>query len=442
MPAVDNYTVGSGLPIFGGKTKSVIPPAFAPSPGQLKSIHLNSLSAINPCPSNSCWFSGNNRINGPWTNWCGAEFAPDFSTYGAMLYWGGGHMGSNDTAFSVFDLTTQKWLRLGSVPAADATTGITNDTSFYDKIDQTWCDYVDPEHSDKGPIPPASHTYSIPAYVSSKLGGGAKGSWVLPFQVWGPYTRSTDGQVLGGGFKPHAFDLASEVWTRFTPSPYEAVDKANTPSGASFVDTKRGVLWSLPFSNGRDNIKIDLNTGVRTIVSTNSDYVYGPGYNSVIRYVESADLAVAMWSDAGTNHLVGVNLYSTSSGSLVNLGQIKLSNAAPAAGDGFGFDWCPDTGKFYILSQSRSNVLNVLTPPPMGQWTTGNWVWSTETMSGETPVTIESVSPGGQGSLVLSHWTYNPSLKCFMWAQGTASTTSPDGVTRDGAFQLYRPLGT
>jgi hypothetical protein len=182
--------------------------------------------------------------------------------------------------------------------------------------------------------------------------------------------------------------------------------------------------------------KIDLTQPSKTIVPVTS--FWAPGYYFSPCYVAAKDMLITAWCDYGTTR-VKMNGYDLASGTPVEFA-ITQGSAVDVIRDVLSLEWCPDTGKFYGYEGYGSNKLYVLTPP--ADWKSGTWTWGTETMGGETPVDINVMFPGGTGGQPLTKWRYNPALKCFMWSQGTTVRTSPDGVARAGAFQLYRPLGT
>jgi hypothetical protein len=211
--------------------------------------------------------------------------------------------------------------------------------------------------------------------------------------------------------------------------------------GCSFVDSSRGIVWATVDSDVAKHGRIDLNVtaGSRTLTQDNT--FYSAGWNNTARYIESKDMLIAMWCDFGTT-AVKIKRYSLATGTPVELSTLTQSAIKNVSSPGFGFDWCPDTGKFYLYEGRGSTTLHVLTPP--SDWTSSaTWTWSTETMGGETPAAMTEIyGVGGGGDGVYSKWIYHTTLKCFMWSQGKVQRMSPDGVTRDGAFQLYRPIGT
>jgi hypothetical protein len=394
-----------------------------PQPGILKSIHANNIVDTNICPGNTCWFSRQDGQNGPWKNWCGGVFAAGYSTHGAMLYQGGGHFGGDGTQITGFDLTTRQWFSLGTNPPTD----------YLDQLDLNWCDFP----WNGGHIVPATHTYSNPFYVAPQYAGNTRGKWVLPYNVYGPDVRGANGNL-----QPHAVDLDTGVQERFTTN--HMTPAGMDGFGSSVVDTNRGIAWCMNGSYGLNNAKIDLTQTTKTLVAEST--FYASGWNHCARYVPSTDFIVAMYCAYQQNALL-MNIFDVSSGTPVGVAfTTPPGTPTMVHGSGFGFDWCPDTGKFYVYEGFGTTTLYVLTPPALrANWTNGSlWTWSTETMGGETPTAMTELFTSGGGDSVFSKWMYNPhpDVKCFMWSQGTVARTSPDGVSRPGAFQLYRPLGT
>lgn len=408
-PVGDSYAVASGGVIAAGRN---FLPSWIPAPGQLKSVHLNSLSSINPCPGDACWYSGSAKQNGPWVNWTGAVFSPDYSPLGAMVYWGGGHGGYDGTEYSIFDLTTRSWSRVGAqIPEV-----FTPDSTWYDVL-------VDGSY-----VVQSLHTYNHPLYISPTNGGGSKGSWFLGYNVGGS----------GSNIQPHAVDLATGISTRFTTAP-SSVYLAAGPYGGAFIDTNRNVVWLMPGQDSNQNAKIDLNNSTKTLELVSS--FLNPGYYFNPVFVPEKDMMIAIWCGYGETNiqLAGFDL---SSGTPVRFAITQGSARTAEHGPGLGMDWCPHTGKFYAYEGFGDTSLHVLTPP--ANWKTGTWSWSSEAMTGELPADAGEYSGMSEwsGQQVFNKFRYNQKLRSFMWSQGTVSRQCTDGIARDGAFQLYRPIGT
>jgi hypothetical protein len=186
--------------------------------------------------------------------------------------------------------------------------------------------------------------------------------------------------------------------------------------------------------------KIDLSPKVRTIEEINGVYAATIYFVPVPVPEKDMMVACAIYEDGKRN--ISMTGYDLSSGNPSNFALKFATTQVVTLGAGIGMDWCPDTGKFYLYEGFGTNVLYVANPPADGDWKNGTWTWTTETMGGEQPANVLEVVPTAQGAHPFTKWKYNTKLRCFMWSQGTVVRNSPDGQSRAGAFQLYRPLGT
>ncbi|UQA55967.1 hypothetical protein [Polyangium aurulentum] len=399
---------GSG----GGPVDAPLP-EWVPQPGQIVNVNLNNLSDVSPCPEKGCWyFAGGQQA--PWRNWNGAAFASGFSTYGAMVFWGGGHGGGDDVSLYVFDFTSNKWSRVGpSNP----------ETDYNGLVDPTWQDYL----HEGSYIVPALHTYNYPTYVPpNKSGTGPKGSWLLPMLV-----RN------GPPVAPHAVDLETGVWTRFSSA--IGTFEAQGPYTGVLEDTKRGrIFWAGSDEPGVNWLDFE-ETHPRTIHREKIAWAWATGgYYPRHVYVPEVDMAVGFWTQYGQTKVLG-EVLDMSSGVPVLKAFIPWPDH-DVNGAGFGVDWCPITKKFYIYEGRGKNTVETLTPSSL-DFTTATWTWGTETFGGDAPAWSTEMTGGG-GDVAMSKWRYIPQLRSFAWSDGVAYSAPVDGVTRDGIMQLWRPSGT
>jgi hypothetical protein len=381
---------------------------------------MNSLSSVAAPPG---WYTESSGYNGPWTNWCGAIFAGDYSEHGAWVIWGGGHGGYSGTELYIFDLTTQLWSRL-------------NDPIPYDFLRDTSADWCDVLYGGQY-VPPPSHTYNIPVYISAAQGGGPKGSFCMPYNVYGGGPGEGAGTV---GYRPHACDLATGVWSRFGTNDVQVSGGSGSLNGC-FVDTNNNILWGMVMTEASSAYKLDLMLTPRVPVL--QGFVYSPSQYASYCFVPEKNMMVAAWIYEDGTGRIKLRTYDLTPGRPVG---VDVTLAAPVSsergGAGISIDYCPDTNKFYLYEGFGSNTLYVATPPASGDWINGTWSIGTETMGGEAAANVLTVASGALGAHPFSKWRYHRGLKCFMWSQGTVVRASPDGTSRDGAFQLYRPLGT
>jgi hypothetical protein len=428
--ASSSVTTSSSLAPGGGSPEYVdagvisvdrLPYAIPPS-GELKSIHLNSLSEV----EQRGWFSNQGGVNAMFRNWSGGVLATDYSPAGAIVFWGGGHNGYDGTAPYAFDLTTAKWVRVGDTPPTD----------FTGNLDPAWADYL----YNGSQIIPAAHTYGHVVHLPRRYGGGTRGSFMV-CNLIGPFSTSP------GGIVPHACNLETGVWSRQAASPVTGAPGTGT---SSVVDTKRGIVYISTNVNGTV-YRLDLNQPIASRAPAVVSGMSGSLYYTPWRYVPEADMIVGIQlADGGST----VRLWNCASGTptsatTANAPQRAQFNVTPGRPSYAGFDYVPELNAFFVREVAVNNDrrLHKLQAPPIGQWATGAWSWSTETMGGELPVYIEeafsnnAASFGAGGNAPSTRFTYVRALKCFVMAEGKCFRTSPDGVSRDGAVQLYRPLG-
>jgi hypothetical protein len=394
--------------------------AYIPRPGGTANVSLNDLTAFNSCPTNNCWYSGASKLSAGWRNWTGAAWAPGFSPYGALAFWGGGHGGGEDVSLYVFDFTTGLWSRVG--PSNPATADYTQ------QLDPVWYDYL----HEGSYIVPALHTYNYPSYVPPNLSGsGPKGSWLLP-QLVG---------AAGSGAKPHAVDLATGRWTRFSSNPG---NWGQTPYAGSIEDTRRNRVWWFSTDSADINL-LDLNephprrVHVMPAAPAGTLLAFG-GYYARHVYVPETDMAVGFWCYYGQSQLRG-QIMDMTSGRPVELSGPTWPTRNMALGAGFGVDWCPDTRSFYFYEGRGTTRVLKLTPSTL-EFHQATWEWSEETFSSPAWETF-GTNPEPQGAHPFTRWRYIRWLKCFAWSDGPAfSAPGPDGVRRAGMMQLWRPLGT
>jgi hypothetical protein len=386
-------------------------PSWVPAAGKVANISLNSLSSVNPCAVNTCWYSGSMRQQAAWRNWCGAAFAREYSQNGAFIYWGGGHGGGDDHSLYLFDFSTRQWSRVGpSLPAA----------SYVASLDPGWSDF---QHEGSY-IVPGLHSYNYPSYVPpGKSGVGPKGAWMLPVLV----------SPVGGNI-PHAVDLATGQWTRFASA--KAGSYASPYSGV-IDDTKRARVW-WGGSSASDFRGLDYNeVHPRTVKTVNRPW-FGSWYDRFV-YVPEADMAVGFWCQFGQTLFRSV-VIDLSSGTPVAVASTPMP-AKNMSRPGFGVDWCPLTRKFYLYEGFARNTVTTLSPSSL-DFASCSWQWGEETFEGAPPA-WDPVSTGGGGEIPLSRWRYIPALRSFAWSDGPRySAVCEDGVTRDGVMQLWRPRGT
>jgi len=415
-PRADSYPASSGAVVNAGRFAL---PSFVPAPGGTANVGLNSLTDVATCPSGLCWYSQGTGLKAPWINWCGAVYAPDFSPLGAMLYWGGGHSGGQDTTIFAFDFSTRLWSTIGPVPATTLEALGAEDATFGD---YSWSG---------SKVLLAVHTYNYVTYIPANTGGaGSKGAWLI--------TIVNSGGAPAGA-NPHMVDLETGVWSRCATGTSLDFGSSSGMYGAAFLDTARNKVWYAA-ADSNNIFSLDLEASMPQSVAYTHDCWWSAYYAGLV-YVPEVDMAISFYMTAedGPGGDVFVRVFDMSSGSPTN----ASCNHPPAHTmnlRGFGFDWCPITEKFYLYEGKGYTTVHVLVPSSL-DFTTCTWTWETETFS---DVLFNPIEAGEGNFRPYSRWKYIPKLRCFAFATSDSSSgaTTSDSVVRNGVMQLWRPAGT
>jgi hypothetical protein len=364
-------------------------PAWVPAPGSFADISLNSMADVDPCPGGGCAYSEVTGQESVFSVWSGGAFAPDFSSYGALLCHGGGHAGYSGNEVYAFDLSTRLWERLGTPsPYAES-----------DADDNG-------EYPDGKPFPP--HTYQSQAFLSSANGGGAKGSF-LRFGFAGASVKQW----------AHRFDLATSTWSRFA-------DLSSIPTNQSYFgacfDPSRNVYWILGGGDSSGGIG-KLSAGGTLAIVGKGDNVDG---QHVLGYCPPHDMLVNFGTASGKPHIAG---WLCTASATTYFAPLKVTGDGPGTGYNGGLEWSTLLGCFVTYPGNGSKTVYKLTPPAKNPLV-DSWVWSSETLTGANgaaPITANY--PSGYNG----HWSRfreAPLLKSFVYADG-----------RRNPVQLWRLTG-
>jgi len=319
----------------------------------------------------------------------------------------------------VFDFTTGLWSRIG--PENPKTADYTS------QLDMSFFDYL----LGSSYVVPALHSYNYPAYVPPNVSGtGARGSWLIPQLIGG----------AGSGAFPHAVNLATGEWSRFSTN--RGVT-GQSPYAGSFEDTRRQRLWWASMDASSMNMLDWKEQHPRAIHSVpclpqGSAFAFG-GYYARHVYVAEADMTIGFWCYYGDTKLRGEVLdMSSGQPAYFSGGNWPTMNLR---GSGFGVDWCPHTKAFYFYDGYGTTKIMKLSPSTL-EFHECTWTWSEE----EITAPAWEANPNDEfrgGAQAMSRWRYIPWLRCFAWCDGpNFSAPTADGVARAGVMQLWRPRGT
>lgn len=393
-PRGATYSAGSGVTVYGGRSSPV--PAWLPPEGQFADISLNTVYSARP----SGWPTGESA--GPFANWSGGVWAPDFGTTGGYVIHGSGHLSAGTPTWAgvwVFDIASLLWVGR-NIPAAP----LLENSGDYNSYGESVVSGVE-GHT----YPP--HTYDGLAYQNTANGGGADGA-LIRFAV--------PGSGLANAKCAHRFDLAS---TSAAPTRVmTAVNSIANSYPATAVDEARGGVWTTD-SNGLGGVGfVDFDTWAETRWTGVTFNAYG---DQSMVYVPTRDCLVALGRDGSGGVNMSVRVCPIVAGAPQAWTTVAQSGTPPTDRRCGGV-WSTLLGCIVSFESAGSYTVHKLTVP--ADLTGGTWAWSSETLtgvSGATPVRSTVADNGAWSRFVEA-----PELGCFLWA---------DSVT--GPVQAWRLAG-
>lgn len=364
-------------------------PSWVPAQGTFANISLNTISQITPAG----WPTGNSlEIAGPFRNWCGGAYIPEFSPLGGYAVHGSGHLSAGSvlaTGVFVFNLSTRLWEHVCN-----------SSRNMRESVDST-NQYS--EFDDGSPYPP--HTYDGLVPLPTSLGGGPRGSLVRFFHAGGSGLNAV-----------HAFNLNSA-----TLGITRVIDNISM-SGASFnypmacFDSKRNGYWVLNY-NGAGGLKFvnPVGWGVTAYASGYSTY----GDNALIYIPDPYDCLVGCGRTSGSGGFA-VFVAPLAGGGTPSFTQVSPSGTAPpdiaSSGGKYGGHWSTLLQQLVSYTSNGGYTVYKLRPPvPPAPVNGSGWAWTSETLTGvggATPETAELSNGAGP----YSRFIEVPAIKCFIWA--------------------------
>lgn len=401
-PRNNAYAVASGAGVYAGRAAPSGLPSWLPAEGQFADISLNTLLSARP----TGWPTTEGA--GPFANWSGGVWAPDFGSMGGYVVHGSGHLTPGTPTWAgvwVFDIASQLWVGRNVPPAPLNEVG-----GIYPRADY-YNDYFESIVSglEGHTYPP--HTYDGLAYQSSANGGGADGS-LIRFAM--------PGSGVANAKVAHRFDLssASAAPTRVMA----AVNSISNSYPATAVDEARGGVWTTD-ANGLGGVGfVDFDTWTETRWTGVAFNAYG---DQSIVYVPTRDCLVALGRDGPGGSNMSVRVCPIVGGVPQGWSTVAQSGTPPTDRRCGGV-WSTLLGCLVSFESTGSYAVHKLTVP--SDLTGGTWAWTTETMTGVSGATPSQSTTSGNGAW--SRFVEAPELGCFLWA---------DSVT--GPLQAWRLTG-
>lgn len=360
--------------------------SWIPAPGTIDGIALNTLSSVDPDPSRTSTYAGNEGQQAVLADWTGGAFATDYSKYGALILHGGGHAGYYGNEVYAFDLTTRQFVMCGTNYPL---------TSFSDN--QT-------EGEIATNIPASSHTYNHVQYVPGSVFGNTKGAFV---RLQSTSNHSTGG---GGSGRSHAFDFDDNTWDRFSTN-YNASASGGGGEAWTCWDSTRNCGWAIG-QGGNGLWQGTLSGGLLTWAKAGT--LNSTAFSSDAVMVHIPHLDVLVMYRAAVVRVIDLNGNLNSAPT-----SVTTSGTAPNT-TACGFEWCPPLG---VVALWKSGMTVYMLKPPTSSPLSSTWVWTSETLTGDTPTTPTN-GP-------YSKWKWAPSVNCFVYVG-----------SRTGDVYAFRLTGT
>ena len=384
------YNIASGVTLYAGCAAVAPPPASGtpvvrPAPGTFANVSLNTLNSVAPAG----WPTGDS--GGPFANWTGAVLAKDYSTRGAMVNHGSGHLSEGTSLWAgvnIFDFDTSRWV-MSNVPSQPI-------IQRYPEINA----YVDLHGESLVPAtlghttPP--HTYDGVIYRRAST-GKPKGSMLRLSFAGAAYTSSA-----------HEFDISSP-----TAPPVRVIDALggnNSYPMAALNEAETG-FWYLT-GNGTGPMRFyDFTTYTSTVISGADFNEYGNYSMSLIPGARTCLVATGNSGSGGVD--MGVYVCPLIGGVPSTWTKITPTGTPPSD-KRCGSVWSTILNCMVSYEAAGSNNVHRLTPPATGSLTTGTWAWTFETLTGVggiLPARTQSVADNGAWGRFIEA----PALGCFIW---------------------------
>jgi len=428
-------------------------PSWAPAPGEIKAISLNTRADVDPrndalanpsYPSAAAWEYA------PWssmTDFAGAVLAEGVGSHGTYMQYGAaGHSAVSAPFWIGFDLSDRLWKRIGNRPLPSDGLRIPRNLSqsafgtiqtYYpvEQFDATWGDWKGnysgwpAGFAQPGYNPPeAGHTRNTFFYRPPAKAGNTGGQIVTAWQPTGVNT----GTGIRGGF---VWDADTALWSRHSNL---RPTYGHNGFGTVYFPSLDVAIAHLTESSGYLSTIYMLDCATMTWAtravnaSPSNPYVtYGSSAFAHGNLLIVANNALTAETPPMTLHAIDASAVKNGSGATwVDLIVSAASYPVAANGTTYTVSWalCPENGCYYAVNrQHGSNKLWKLTPPanPLA----GVWVITEETMTGTLDARLSSGASGASfdyGRLIWSSY-----IRAFLW--------SPDYVS--GAMQAIRPNG-
>jgi hypothetical protein len=401
-------------------------PSFVPAVGTIANISLNRMADVNPCPSNACSYSGVSKQSSVFND-TGVVYAPKMGSLGSIIVTGGGHNDYYGSEVYRYDFATQLWTRITEPhnvmqATSGASLGLHADRILGEQwADTTWTTTLQNQ-------PSAGHLYGYQVIIPV----GAKDSLVTLARPALTPAGNPHGRIA------HILDLAAQVaggpatslWQRVTSN----LNLSTVPAyGGAVYDALRNRIWGTQSTGSSGAMYfLDLVTGAWTMTSITMGAFYGTLMRSETqdRMIYMRNYSPVSGTDFNTgNMIVIINPNLTGAGAVSRISNIasRVTGTPPPYDAtnsplGGGAEWCEDLpGGPGIVYYAGGGGNDVYICQPTGDFNTGVWNWTSQTLTPVTPADNPAVQLSPANCTHLHRFVYIPVLRCFVWVAGNGA---------------------
>lgn len=418
-------------------------PSWVPAPGEITTLTVaNGRLANNFRDAATPWFGAFYHIK-TCNDYSTSVVNPYFGTHGMVVFFGGGHSGTNDntlTGLEMGEVCTFRNLVPGTPYEGTGTDSTTRDENGNGNQNDQLDFATAVNLTDNKPASP--HSYGALDVIGPEDGGAAHGT--LSLVIIPAANRTND----GGSASSWKVDFADTVstsyaWVRRGTDFIQLMNELGAPSG--------GASWAAPAwtqfvpahnrtymeNNGAHSPRwFDHATNLYNVSSAATQRPRSPDNpnSSIMFAVPERGLLVFAERSAGVVRLLYRNVAAGAEASGWNATPATLSASIPVPSAWSACCWCSDNERIivgmqtaadpaYQASFTTSSVIEIEIPATL----TDTWMVTEAAFTG----TLSWVNEAN----VWKKWSYNPRVRGISFLQ-FASVSSPDVV------QHYRPRGT
>ncbi len=421
-------TRADSAPWSGGGGGPSLPP-WVPAPGEVAVLTQSNGLLLNTYRSQvASNYSAANFITTV-NDYSGSVPNPYWGVYGARVFFGGGHSGTNDNSVTVGEYLSAgiNFKRVSvptNLPSADPDDAVNVYTNSY--IDTTYQEYS----ADGQAASP--HTYQMQYLVPPANGGGTYGTLELcALSACGYHgvSPNVNGALAAHRMVFNSMELGTRKWERATSTVGDFVSPTWGIPGYTVYVPPQDRVYILHQGGGlpapvrwHDRALRTWVTGTGTGLEIDSMQGFDSGR---VLYIQSRGLIVAMWPT--TSNELAVEWMDVTVSQPTRGGRATLSTTLAVSDPWSMADWCPLNNRILVagVNSDAGAVHEIEIPTTL----TNTWTVTRQAISGGGTI------PKGSATSFESHFWYEEKLRAIVYMPKAAASG-------DDTVRVYRPVGT